>query len=99
MFADLGFESCTNTGRESHTISMLRLPSGLTVDALYDGAKARGFIIYRAKGEFADRYIQIANMGELSDGTIDVFLAAIADVVRAARRTDAPAARPALKSV
>jgi 2-aminoethylphosphonate-pyruvate transaminase len=99
VFADLGFESFTNTGRESHTISMLRLPSGLTVDALYDGAKSRGFIIYRAKGEFADRYIQIANMGELSDGTIDVFLAAIADVVRTARRADAPVARPALKSV
>ena len=99
VFADLGFESFTNTGRESHTISMLRLPWGLTVDALYDGAKARGFIIYRAKGEFADRYIQIANMGELSDGTIDAFLAAISDVVRAARRADAPAARPALKSV
>lgn len=99
VFADLGFESFTNTGRESHTISMLRLPSGLTVDALYDGAKARGFIIYRAKGELAERYIQIANMGELSDGTIDVFLAAIADVVRTARRADAPAARAALKSV
>ena len=26
VFADLGFESFTNTGRESHTISMLRLP-------------------------------------------------------------------------
>jgi 2-aminoethylphosphonate-pyruvate transaminase len=99
VFADLGFESFTNTGRESHTISMLRLPAGLTVDALYDGAKARGFIIYRAKGELAEHYIQIANMGELSDATIDVFLAAIADVVRAARRADTPAARAALKSV
>ena len=28
VFADLGFESFTNTGRESHTISMLRLPCG-----------------------------------------------------------------------
>ena len=55
VFTDLGFESFTNTGRESHTISMLRLPDGLTVDALYDGLKARGFIIYRAKGELADR--------------------------------------------
>jgi 2-aminoethylphosphonate-pyruvate transaminase len=99
VFADLGFESFTNTGRESHTISMLRLPAGLTVDALYDGAKARGFIVYRAKGEFADRYIQIANMGELSDATIDAFLAAIAEVVAEARRAQLPAARPALKSV
>jgi len=98
VFADLGFESFTNTGRESHTISMLRLPSGLTVDALYDGAKARGFIIYRAKGEFADRYIQISNMGELSDATIDAFLAAVSEVAGAAR-TARSKARPALKSV
>jgi len=99
VFADLGFQSFTNTGREAQAISTLRLPAGLTVDALYDGAKARGFIIYRAKGELADRYIQIANMGELSDATIDAFLAAIADVVAEARRSQPPAARPALKSV
>jgi 2-aminoethylphosphonate-pyruvate transaminase len=99
VFADLGFESFTNTGRESHTISTLRLPDGLTVDALYDGMKARGFIIYRAKGDLAERHVQIANMGELSDATIDAFLTAATDVVAAARRAAGPAARPALKSV
>ena len=99
VFADLGFESFTNTGRESHTISTLRVPDGVTVEGFYDAMKQRGFIVYRAKGELAERHVQIANMGELSDGTIDVFLAAIADVVRTARRADGPAARPALKSV
>ena len=98
VFTDLGFESFSNTGRESHTISMLRLPDGLSVDALYDGLKARGFIIYRAKGELADRHIQISNMGELPDATIDAFLAAVTDVVRGARAS-AAAARTALKSV
>jgi 2-aminoethylphosphonate-pyruvate transaminase len=98
LFTDLGFESFSNTGRESHTISMLRLPDGLSVDALYDGLKSRGFIIYRAKGELADRYIQVSNMGELSDATIDAFLAAVTDVVRGAR-TATVSARPALKSV
>ncbi len=98
MFTDLGFESYSNTGRESHTISMLRLPDGLEVDALYDGMKARGFIIYRAKGELADRYMQISNMGELPDATIDAFLAAVAAVV-AEQRSATAAARPALKSV
>ena len=93
VFADLGFESFSNTGRESHTMSMLRLPDGLSVDALYDGMKARGFIIYRAKGELGDRHVQVSNMGELPDATIDAFLAAVADLVaqRAPRR---PARRP-----
>jgi len=98
LFTDLGFESFSNTGRESHTISMLRLPDGLSVDALYDGMKDRGFIIYRAKGELAARHVQVSNMGELPDATIDAFLAAVTEVVRAARTTPA-AVRPALKSV
>lgn len=98
MFIDLGFESFSNTGRESHTISTLRLPDGLAVDALYDGMKERGFIIYRSKGELADRHVQVSNMGELPDATIDAFLAAVTEVVHRAR-TAAPAARSALKSV
>ena len=98
VFTDLGFESFSNTGRESHTISMLRLPDGLSVDPLYDGLKSRGFIIYRAKGDLAERHIQVSNMGELPDATIDAFLAAVTDVVRGARART-PAARSALKSV
>jgi 2-aminoethylphosphonate-pyruvate transaminase len=98
VFADLGFESFTNTGRESHTISTLRLPEGLSVDAFYDGMKTRGFIVYRAKGDLAERYIQIANMGELSDAIIDAFLTASAEAVTEGRRT-AAVSRPALKSI
>src|SRR6185312_15835470 len=86
VFADLGFESFTNSGRESHTISTFRLPAHLTVAGLYDAMKARGFIIYRAKGELAERHVQVANMGELPDATIDAFLAAVTAVVSESRR-------------
>jgi len=101
VFADLGFESFTNTGRESCTISTFRLPEGLSVEGLYEGMKQRGFIIYRAKGELAARHVQVANMGELSDATIDAFLSAVADVVGAARaaQPEPSAPRKALKSV
>jgi 2-aminoethylphosphonate-pyruvate transaminase len=100
VLADLGFESFTNTGRESHTISTLRLPDGLGVEDLYAGMKERGFIVYRCKGELAERYIQIANMGELSDSTIDAFLSALAAVAEAAGTTRAAErASRALKSV
>ncbi|MDB4981822.1 MAG: hypothetical protein JWM82_2574 [Myxococcales bacterium] len=98
VVADLGFESFTNTGRESHTISTLRLPDGVTVEGFYDAMKLRGFIVYRCKGDLASRHVQIANMGELSDATIDAFLAAVTDVVGAARAV-APVGRAALKSV
>lgn len=85
VFADLGFESFTNTGRESHTISTLRLPEHLTVDELYEQLRRRGFIIYRCKGALADRHVQVANMGELPDAVIDAFLASVTEVVEAAR--------------
>jgi 2-aminoethylphosphonate-pyruvate transaminase len=98
VLADLGFESFTNTGRESHTISTFHLPDGVEVEALYAGMKERGFIIYRCKGDLAARYVQIANMGELSDPTIDAFLSAMTEVVRASRALTRPE-RPALKSV
>jgi 2-aminoethylphosphonate-pyruvate transaminase len=98
VFADLGFDSFTNTGRESHTISTFRLPAHLTVNGLYDGMKARGFIIYRAKGDLAERHIQVANMGELPDPVIDAFLAAVAEIARDGRG-DHGSGQPALKSV
>ncbi len=103
VFADLGFVSFTNTGRESHTISTLRLPAFLGVSELYDRLKERGFVIYKCKADLAARHVQIANMGELPDTTIDGFLAAVTAVVEAARRRAeagasalaAPVGRPA----
>lgn len=91
VFTDLGFTSFTNTGRESQTISTLRLPDFLTVDALYHRVRERGFIIYKCKADLAERHIQIANMGELSDATIDGFLTVVTAVVEAARREAPPA--------
>jgi 2-aminoethylphosphonate-pyruvate transaminase len=84
VLTDLGFESFTNTGRESLTISTLRLPEGLAFRHLYDRLKQRGFVIYGCKGDLAERHMQVANMGELSDATVDAFLAAATEVVLAA---------------
>ena len=95
VFTDLGFEQFTHTGRESHTISTLRLPDFLAVDALYRGLKQRGFVIYGCKGQLAARHVQVANMGEIPETTLDAFLAAVTEVVAAARPA---AARAALKS-
>jgi 2-aminoethylphosphonate-pyruvate transaminase len=82
---DLGFQSFTNTGRESHTIITTRVPSFVDIDTLYTRLKDRGFIIYRCKGTLGAHHVQIANMGELPDATIDAFLGAMAEAVGAAR--------------
>jgi len=97
VLTDLGFSSFTNTGRESLTISTLRVPSDLTVEALYDGCKKRGFVIYRCKGDLAADHVQIANMGELTDGQVDGFLAAITAVVEEQRRRPRSATVTALR--
>jgi 2-aminoethylphosphonate-pyruvate transaminase len=99
VLTDLGFQSFTNTGRESHAIVTMRVPSFIAVDALYDRLKDRGYIVYRCKGALAADHIQIANMGEIPDSTIDTFLAAVADVVGAARAEAARNERARLRSV
>jgi 2-aminoethylphosphonate-pyruvate transaminase len=86
VLTDLGFQSLTNTGRESHTIVTMRVPSVVAVDDLYSRMKERGFIIYRCKGALGADHIQISNMGELPDATIDAFLAAMSEVVASSAR-------------
>jgi 2-aminoethylphosphonate-pyruvate transaminase len=86
VLTDLGFHSFTNTGRESPSISTMRLPSFLAVQTLYDRMKERGFVVYKAKGPLAADHIQVANMGELPDATIDAFLQAITEVVEELRQ-------------
>ena len=99
VLTDLGFQSLTNTGRESHTISTMRVPAAIAVDELYARLKERGFIIYRCKGALGAHYVQISNMGELPDATIDSFLGGVADVVAAAREAQRAKDRGRLRSV
>jgi aspartate aminotransferase-like enzyme len=54
--------------------------------------KARGFVIYKAKGILGAAYIQIANMGDLPDPAIDGMLAALTEIVDAASRASAAGA-------
>jgi 2-aminoethylphosphonate-pyruvate transaminase len=92
VLTSLGFQSFTNTGRESIAISTVRVPAGVTVQGLYDRLKERGFVIYKAKGPLAADHIQIANMGELPEATLDAFLAALTDVVAQLQAAGAGAA-------
>lgn len=83
--AGLGFASFTNTGHEAHSVCTLRIPENLDIEFLYSELRTLGFVVYRAKGELANGYVQIANMGEIPDADIDDFLAAVTDVTARAR--------------
>jgi 2-aminoethylphosphonate-pyruvate transaminase len=91
--AALGMPAFTDTGYESHSIVTCRLPDGVAFEALYDAVRERGIIVYGCKGVLADRYLQIANMGELDEGTIDRFLKVLAEEIARlrARRSAAEA--------
>ncbi|MGE5184882.1 MAG: pyridoxal-phosphate-dependent aminotransferase family protein [Acidobacteriota bacterium] len=77
--AALGMPSFTSTGMESSSIVTAKLPEGVAFDALYELIKERGIIIYGCKGILADRYVQIANMGDLGDDDITRFLEVMAE--------------------
>ncbi|MBX3158284.1 MAG: aminotransferase class V-fold PLP-dependent enzyme [Deltaproteobacteria bacterium] len=89
--AALGMPSFTATGRESHSIVTCRLPEGVAYEPLYDAVKERGIIVYGCKGVLADRYLQIANMGYLTDLDIERFLIVLAEEIARLRGTSLPA--------
>lgn len=92
--ASLGMTPFTSTGTESNSIVTCRLPEGVAFEPLYDAVKARGIIVYGCKGVLADRYMQIANMGDLPDASIDLFLSVLAEEI-GQLRAPAPAVTPA----
>jgi aspartate aminotransferase-like enzyme len=48
--------------------------------------KRRGYLIYNSKEHLKDRFFQIANMGSLSDSTIDAFLSSLQMVLLQAQK-------------
>ena len=87
--ARLGMAPLTRTGRESHSVVTACVPDGVDFRDLYAGLKQRGFIVYGCKEVLADRFFQVANMGELSTDEIDRFLAAAAQVIAELRQSPA----------
>ncbi len=81
-----GLKPLTNTGHESATINCVELPEYITFAELYDEMKRRGYLIYNSKEHLKDRYFQVANMGDLSDETIEAFLGSLEMVLASAAR-------------
>lgn len=79
--AALGMAPFTRTGYESHSVTTCCVPEDIRFDELYTRLKRRGYIVYACKDVLADRFMQIANMGDLSIEQIDQFLATLADVL------------------
>lgn len=90
--AALGMVPFTRTGKESHSVTTCGMPEGVQFDELYAGLKKRGYIVYACKEVLADRFLQVANMGDMSTEAIEEFLAATREVIeelRASRKAPA----------
>jgi 2-aminoethylphosphonate-pyruvate transaminase len=83
--AAMGMAPFTRTGRESHSVVTCTVPTGVPFAELYAGLKARGYIAYACKDVLAERFMQVANMGEMTIEGIDGFLAAVATVIAEVR--------------
>jgi 2-aminoethylphosphonate-pyruvate transaminase len=79
--ADLGMVPFTRTGRESHSVVTCAVPNGVQFQDLYKGLKERGYIVYGCKDVLADKFLQVANMGDLDEATLDQFLATAREVI------------------
>ncbi len=79
--AELGMAPFTRTGNESNSVVTCCVPSGVTFPELYSGLKARGYIVYGCKDVLADKFLQVANMGDLSIDVIDEFLVVAGEVI------------------
>ena len=81
----LGMELMVDEARTSHSITVVKVPDGMTYQDIYLGLKDRGFIVYESKGAMSGAYFQVANMGALEEIHIDEFLAAMEQVLAEAR--------------
>ncbi len=78
----LGIELPLAPALRSGTITLARLPRGLDYEALHDGLKREGFVIYAGQGDLRATCFRVANMGELPEGAIARCLEAIERIVR-----------------
>lgn len=82
----LGLELLVDEERSSHSLTLVKVPDGMTYQDIYLGLKNRGYIVYESKDQLAGRYFQVANMGALEEVHIDEFLSAVGQVLSEARR-------------
>ncbi|NOT56487.1 MAG: aminotransferase class V-fold PLP-dependent enzyme [Deltaproteobacteria bacterium] len=76
-FARLGLKSLLPPDLQSHSLTSLLLPEGMTYPLLHDGLKERGFVIYEGQGKLQTGVFRVANMGHLTLDDFRQFLTAL----------------------
>jgi len=80
--ADRGLSLRLPPDQRSSSLTAFRLPDGLTYEALHDGLKAEGYVVYAGQSP-GEREFRVATMGRLTEDDITGFLAAYDKVTAA----------------
>lgn len=64
-FDRMGLECLVDPAHRSNCLTALKLPEGITYQALHDRLKERGFVIYAGQGGLKKSIFRIANMGDI----------------------------------
>ncbi|MGD2076022.1 MAG: 2-aminoethylphosphonate--pyruvate transaminase [Gammaproteobacteria bacterium] len=83
--ARLGIRALLPEHASSVVLSAFQVPDVVSYRDLHDGLKRRGFVVYAGQGALEHNIFRISTMGEITEGDVDQFLSALAEVLRAAR--------------
>lgn len=80
-FLRLGLQFLLPREYRANSLTSLLLPEGMTYQAIHDGLKARGFVIYEGQGKLQTGIFRVANMGHLTPDDFRRFLRAFKEVL------------------
>jgi 2-aminoethylphosphonate-pyruvate transaminase len=75
-----GVETMLPAETSSSVLVSYRIPAGMNYDAIHDGLKQWGFVIYAGQGDLAAQLFRISTMGDITDYDMERLLAAIESV-------------------
>ncbi len=75
-----GVEPFLPAADSSSVLRAYHLPAGMSYEAVHDGMKQRGFIIYAGQGGLMGRMFRISTMGDISDYDLQRLESALASV-------------------
>lgn len=93
-FEEMGMAPLLRTEESSVALRSWQLPAGVSYEALHDGLKRRGFVVYAGQGALARAVFRVAVMGEMGDGDLERFVRAVGEVVASERAIREPEPSP-----
>lgn len=83
-FLELGLENLINEKYHSNTLTALKLPEGISYDALHAGLKEKGFVVYAGQGNLSQSIFRVANMGDIRREEFGEFMQSLEACLNAA---------------